>query len=181
VDERDHGASGQFRLTEPVLENASPPTRFEPPSAPEPRRPPRSVPRVRIVDRQQLAVSPARPRNNPNPIPKPAAAQRQERSMPEALATKTTPPRRATANEKRTSKQLTLGPTHSRHGARSPADLLGAGGIHAYSVSSTTQVSGAAGGARSVHEALRYGNGASSLALPFRQVAWGRVSAAGGH
>lgn len=35
--------------------------------------------------------------------------------MPKAIATKTTALRRTTANEKRTTKLLTSGPTHSRH------------------------------------------------------------------
>lgn len=35
--------------------------------------------------------------------------------MPKVIATKTTAVRRTTANEKRTTKLLTSGPTHSRH------------------------------------------------------------------
>ena len=40
--------------------------------------------------------------------------------MPKVIATKTTAVRRTKANEKRTTKLLTSGPTHSRHVASLP-------------------------------------------------------------
>jgi len=50
--------------------------------------------------------------------------------MPKVIATKTTAVRRTKANEKRTTKLLTSGPTHSRHVAKT-RPLLSAGRLNA--------------------------------------------------